>query len=143
MKLNNRGWGLSFLIVIGVIFILILIFVSLRIKGMTHQLKDDDKTSKTIQKEEMNNSIYLSLEQALYKAGESYTVYHSSLIDNTSDHLIVWFDTLKQEGFIESLADPNGAGNCNGYVLIKNDYSINSFIKCSNYETLNYTLWVD
>ena len=41
MKLNNRGWGLSFLIVIGAIFLLILIFISLRIRSMTHQIKDD------------------------------------------------------------------------------------------------------
>ena len=87
MKLNNRGWGLSFLIVIGTIFLLILILVSLRIRSMTHQIKD--------------------------------------------------------EGFIESLPDPEAEGECKGYVMIKDEDSVEPFVKCSKYETLNYDLWVD
>lgn len=145
MKLNNRGWGLSFLIVIGTIFLLILILVSLRIRSMTHQIKDDDKDdkNKTSETTTINGGLYESLELVLKRAGETYTIDNSSEIDNISDHLIVTFNDLKARGYIESLADPSGNGNCDGYVFIKNDYSVQSFIKCSGYETTNYNLWVD
>lgn len=145
MKLNNKGWGLGFLIVIGTLFLLILIFVSIRIRSITHQSKDDNKSSNNSSSENMtiDSSLYVSLEQVLKRAGETYTVYHTTLVENTSDHLIVSFDTLKSEGLIESLSDPYGNGDCEGYVFIKSDYSVNPFIKCSKYETLNYSLWVD
>ena len=145
MKLNNKGWGLSFLIIVGTLFLLILIFVSLRIRSMTHQVKDDDKDDKNKSSENMtiDDGLYEPLELVLKRAGESYTIDNSSEIDNISDHLIVTFQDLKLRGYIESLADPNGTGNCDGYVFIKHDYSVQSFIKCDSYKTTNYDLWVD
>lgn len=145
MGLNNKGWSFSFFIIVGAIFLLLLIFVSIRIRNMTHQAKKDNKNDsvKTKENTTINDGLYTSLEQVLKRAGESYSVYHTALIDNTTDHLIVSFYTLKEEGFIESLADPDGSGDCDGYVFIKNDYSINPYIKCHNYETLNYSLWVN
>ena len=145
MKLNNRGWGLGFLIVIGAIFLLILIFVSLRIRALTHQTKEDNKSDKNQSTETttMDSGLYESLELVLKRAGEAYTIDNSSLIDNISDHLIVDFEELKTKGYIESLADPKGNGNCDGYVFIKHDYSVQSFVKCSSYKTTNYDLWVD
>ena len=146
MKLNNRGWGLGFLIVVGAIFLLILIFVSIRIRVMTHQMdekKDSNKTQEKSSNDSVNRGLYTVLEQTLKKSGETFTIYHTTLIDNIDDHLIVWVSTLKQEGLIDTLDDPEGEGECNGYVFIKNDGSVQSFIKCSKYETLNYTLWAD
>lgn len=145
MKLNNRGWGLGFLIVVGAIFILILIFVSIRIRTMTHQAdtKEDTKTSENSKNESVNTGLYSILEQTLKRSGETFTIYHPTLIDNIDDHLIVWASTLKQEGLIDTLDDPEGDGECNGYVFIKKDGSVQSFIKCTKYETLNYTLWAD
>ena len=145
MKLNNRGWGLGFLITIGTIFIIILIAVSIGIRSMTHQLKDDKKDSKSSDSTTTttNNSLYELLEASLQKAGESYTNYHPTMVENTEDHLIIKYDTLKNEGFIETLKDPNNDGDCAGYVFIKHDYSVQSFIKCKDYTTTNYELWVD
>ncbi|MBR5662038.1 MAG: hypothetical protein IKX00_00115 [Bacilli bacterium] len=145
MKLDNRGWGLGFLIVIGALFLLILIFVSLRIRALTHQTKSDDKSdkNKTNENTTIDSSLYETLEQVLKRAGESYTINNSSLIDNIDDHITVDYEELKSSGYIESLADPSGNGNCDGYVFIKNDYSVQPFIKCSNYKTTNYDLWVD
>ena len=146
MKLNNKGWWLGFLIVIGTIFLLILIFVSIRIRTMTHQMnnkKHENKTTENRKNDSVNTGLYSVLEQTLKKSGETFTIYHPTLIDNIDDHLIVWVSTLKQEGLIDTLDDPEGEGECNGYVFIKNDGSVQSFIKCSKYETLNYTLWAD
>lgn len=144
MKLNNKGWGLSFLIIVGVIFLLILIFISLRIRSMTHQLKDDDKkTSKTSEKKTIDSSLYKSLEERLLKSGETYIVVEHNIIDSINNYIVVPYTTLKEKGYIESLADPSGKGDCAGYVLIKNDESVQPFIKCESYETLNYDLWVE
>jgi len=144
MKLNNKGWGLGFLIIVGVLFLLILIFVSLRIRALTHQFKDNKKDKKeTSEKSSVNTDLYRTLEASLEKAGESYSIYHLTLMENSSDHVIVWYETLKNEGFIESLPDPEAEGECKGYVMIKDEDSVESFVKCSKYETLNYDLWVD
>ena len=83
MKLNNKGWGLGYLIVVGVLFILILVFVSLRIRALTHQFKDDKKDNKKSSvKSDVNTDLYRTLEARLEKAGESYAVYHHTLIEN-------------------------------------------------------------
>lgn len=142
MKLNNRGWGLSFLIIVGVIFLLVLIFISIKIKSLTKQVKKEntDNNQGTVHNK-VDNQLFEQMEIKLSKAGESYTVFHSTLVENTTDHLIVTFETLKSEGFIESLPEPDGTGDCDGYVMIKNDSSVNSFIKCKDYKTLNYDLW--
>ena len=148
MKLDNRGWSFNFFIVVGTLFLLILIVVSIRIRSMTHQFKEDNKedSNKSSEKSTINktdDNVYVLLEQTLKKAGDSYAALNSSMVDDIDDHIIVSYETLKSNGFIESLADPNGSGDCDGYVFIKSDYSVQPFIKCSNYETLNYSLWVD
>ena len=145
MKLNNRGWGLGFLIVIGTLFLLILIFVSFRIRSLTHQLTDDEKNkiSEKTTNDSINTGLYKSMEETLAKAGEMYALEHPTLVDTTTDHLIVWLSTLKQESLISSLDDPDGDGECSAYVFIKQDGSVQPFIKCNKYETLNYSLWVD
>ena len=74
---NNKGWGLGFLIIVGVLFLLILIFVSLRIRALTHQFKDNKKDKKqTTEKSSVNTDLYRTLEASLEKAGESYSIYH-------------------------------------------------------------------
>ena len=143
MKLNNKGWGLGFLIVIGCLFLLILIFVSIRIRSLTHQQKKNNNSESTESSQTNYDGIYTSLEGQLQKAGESYAVYHPTLVENTTDHIIVYFYKLKEEGFIESLPDPEADENCVGFVMIKNDGEVKPFIKCNNYKTLNYDLWVE
>ena len=145
MKLNNKGWGLGFLLVFGALFLLILIYVSFRIRSMTHQLTDDEKNkiSEKETKDNINVSLYKSMEDTLSKSGEMYVLDHPTLVENTEDHLIVWLSTLKQESLIGSLDDLEGQGECSAYIFIKQDGSVQPFVKCSKYETLNYSLWVE
>lgn len=149
MKLNNRGWGLNFLIIVGALFILLLVFVSIRIRSVTHQIKEDGKKSNSSNKEYVpdNNEVYILLEQSLKKAGESYSVMVTiPAVLDYHDQFVVKYETLKNSGYIESLRDPSGNGDCEGYVLIKVDdgnNSVDPYIKCEKYKTLNYDLWVD
>ena len=145
MKLNNKGWGLGFLIIVGAIFLLILIVSSIKINKFIKDSKDDSKKQQNTSTDTKvdNNAIYTALELRLEDAGESYIVYHETLLDYVEDHIIVKYSTLKDEGHISSLPDPDGEVNCDGYVMIKTDFSVKPFLKCTNYKTLNYDLWVD
>jgi hypothetical protein len=146
MKLNNRGWGLGFLIIAGVIVILILIVTSIKINNLIKDNRKSNDSNKNSQQTDTSDNVetsalYKTLETNLEDAGEAYLIYHETLLDNTDDFIIVKYDTLKSEGHITNLPDPVGNKNCDGYVMIKTDFSVKPFIKCSNYKTLNYDLW--
>lgn len=146
MKLNNKGWGLGYLIVVGTVIIIILIISSVKIRNFIRENQESNKKKQndavdTIKTD--NNAIFTALELRLEEAGESYTVYHETLIDNTEDYLIVSYDELKEEGHISSLPDPDGDKSCDGYVMIKPDFSVKPFLSCTNYKTLDYDLWVE
>jgi len=146
MKLNNKGWGLTYLIVAGCIIILVLIITSIKINNL---IKESKNSSDSNQSEKTNNndydfsSFYTSLEESLIKAGQSYSLYHSTLIENSGNYTLVTFDTLKSEGYIDNLPDPSGGKSCDGYILIYSDYSIKSFIECEKYKTEQYDEWID
>jgi hypothetical protein len=116
MKLNNKGWGLSFLLVVGTIFLLILIFVSIRINSMTKKHNQNRKLQEEIvDSSKSSNPLYSALETQVENAGKSYVVYHSTLVENSSDHIIVSKNKLIEEGFISDLSDPDGNGTCDAY----------------------------
>lgn len=149
MKLNERGWGYKSLIIFSAIFIVILLGVSVAITRYTNELKKDKKNSSTDTKEnssienKTNSYIYQTLEKDLEKAGESYSVYHSTLIDFTDDYLIVNSAVLEQDGFSETIEDPVDGNPCDGYVKIDSDGNVDAFIKCSEYKTAGYDTWVE
>ena len=143
MKLNDKGWGLGFLIIAAVIIFLILIVSSIKINNLIKESKKTNSNSTKINNNVDDSALYKTLETNLEDAGESYVLYHETLLDYTDDYIIVDYETLKNEGHITSLPDPNGNKNCDGFVMIKTDYSVKPFIKCSKYKTLNYDLWVE
>lgn len=148
MKLNERGWGLKSLIIFSVIFIVILICTSFVIKNYIKQVKNDNKdkdnTSESTNIEKKTNSyIYQTLEKDLERAGESYAVYHSTLITFSEEYIIVNSAVLEQDGFSETIEDPVDGSPCDGYVKINPDGEVESFIKCSEYKTPKYDLWIE
>ena len=146
MLLNNRGWGLRYIIVIICVTALILIFTSLRIRAFIRDNRDSNKTSENGKKSKDTRddaNLYSALEIELEEAGEAYIIYHETLLEYSTDHVIVSYDTLKDEGFINGLPDPASDKNCDGYVMIYDDSSAKGFISCEKYETMNYDLWVD
>lgn len=149
MKLNERGWGYKSLIIFSALFIVILIGVSVVITRYTKTLKDDKKKKenntqeKTNIENQTNSYTYQILERDLQNAGESYSVYHSTLIDFTDTYLIVNSDVLEQDGFSETIEDPVDGSPCDGYVKIDSDGDVKAFIKCQEYKTPDYDLWVE
>ena len=148
MKLNERGWGYKSLIIFSVLFIAILLGVSIAITRYTKTLKDNKKKNdETKENNSIDNSVnnytYSILERDLENAGESYSVYHSTLIDFTDNYLIVNSDVLEQDGFSETIEDPVDGSPCDGYVKIDSDGDVHAFIKCSQYKTPDYDLWVE
>ena len=146
MKLNNKGWGLTYLIVAGCVILLILIITSIRINSFIKENKKNHKADNSDSSEVRDydySSFYITLEETLVKAGRSYSSYHETLINNTEVYTLVTYDTLKEEGFISSLSDPAGNGSCDGYVLIYNDYTVKGFIECEKYKTEDYDKWVE
>ena len=142
MKLNNKGWGLTYLIVAGCIILLVLIISSIRINNLIKESKKSHKEPESVETKDVSYSaFYKTLEEELEKAGDSYSLYHETLIDNATDHVYVTYNTLKEEGYISSLPDPEGSSSCDGFVIIYNDYSIKSYINCQNYKTDGYDNW--
>lgn len=145
MKLNNKGFGLRHIIIAICVTVCILFFTSIRIRAFIKENRNNNKSNQnnTDNLNKMHSNAYQTLEYQLEKAGESYILYHETLLEYSTDHVIVGFETLKNEGYITSLPDPESNGNCNGYAMIFEDETAKGFIKCKNYETLNYSLWVD
>jgi len=84
------------------------------------------------------NRVYFDLESKLESAAIKYI--NTKGIKVTGEYKIS-YETLKNEGYIDSIADSNGNG-CNGYVLVsKNNELTNNYqgyILCNNYQTKNY-----
>lgn len=140
MKLNNKGWGLSTLIIFGVIFILILVFISIRINSIVKYDKKNDNVDSE-ENVKANDPLYASLEEKLIKSGESYLIYHQTLLDNEDNYIIVSTDELKSEGHLANLVDPVTKGECDGFIKIDSTEVISPFISCQNYKTTDYDLW--
>lgn len=143
MKLNNRGWGYNSLVIFGTIFLIFLIIVSIGIKTMIKNNSNKDDANYVEVKNENYGSVYASYETLFKRAGETYALYHETLVNNSDDVIIVNEETLYNEGLIEKLDDPSGNGYCKGFALINIDGTVKGFIKCDNYQTDNYELWVD
>lgn len=145
MLLNNRGWGLRYIIVVICVTALILIFTSMRIRAFIRDNRESNKNNSSESKKQNRDesNLYTALEIQLEEAGEAYIMYHETLLEYSEDHVIVSYDTLKDEGFIDSLPDPASDKNCDGYVMIYDDQSAKGFVSCEKYESMNYDLWVD
>ena len=138
MKLNNRGWGYNSLVIFGTIFLVILLFVAIAIKTF---IKNEPKSNES--NTTSATGVYSSYEGTVKKAGETYKIYHETLVNNSDNVIIVNEDTLYNEGLLEKLYDPSGDGYCSSFALINLDGTVKGFISCSEYETSNYDLWVE
>lgn len=126
MKLNNRGWSTTeMLLLSGGLFIalLVAIFFISKLYG-------------SLELSTANNQ-YVDLENKLERAAKDYINKNNIIV---TDELRISLNTLKSGDFITDLKDKDG-NDCNGYVTvvdINERYYYSSFISCENYKTTNY-----
>ncbi len=126
MKLNNKGWGTTEMILLccGLfIFLLIAVFFINRFYN-------------SLGKEATSN--YMHLETSLANASKEYIDDNNIIVTNS---LIINAEDLIANNYINQLKDSKG-NICTGYAKIVNNSSImeyQGFIRCKNYETPNYS----
>lgn len=126
MKLNNRGWSTTeMLLLSGGLFIalLVAIFFISKLYG-------------SLELSTANNQ-YVDLENKLERAAKDYINKNNIIV---TDELQISLNTLKSGNFITDLKDKDN-NECNGYVkvvVINEKYYYSSFISCENYKTTNY-----
>ena len=118
MKLNNRGWGLTQMIIMSTILFFLLFVVSYYIYVFYNKLDERD------------GSQYFALESKL----KSAAVLYSKNISSPSGRVSLY--TLKSLGYIDTFNDEDGRV-CNGYVIY-NDDRFDSYIRCNNFVSSNY-----
>ena len=118
MKLNNRGWGLTQMIIMSAILFFLLFVVSYYIYVFYNKLDERD------------GSQYFALESKL----KSAAVLYSKNISSPSGRVSLY--TLKSLGYIDTFNDEDGRV-CNGYVIY-NDDRFDSYIRCNNFVSSNY-----
>ena len=118
MRLNNKGWGFTQMIIMSGILFFLLLVVSYYIYIFYNRI-DVEKGSQ-----------YFNLETKLKSAAVIYSRNINSLSGRVS------LSTLKSLGYIDTFYDENG-NPCNGYVLY-NDDRYDSYIRCNNFVSANY-----
>ena len=126
MNLNNRGWGAREMIFLScglLIALSVSIFYISKLYGSI-----DEATS---------NSTYFELETELESAAIRYRNDNDINVNGTYK---ISYGTLKTEGYIEELKDPDD-NLCGGYVIISrldNDLNYEGYISCNDYVTDGY-----
>ena len=118
MKLNNKGWGLTQMLIMTAVLFFLLLLVSYYIYIFYNSL------------DERGGTKYFVLESTL----KSAAVLYSKNINSSSGR--VSLTTLKSLGYIDYFQDDNG-NDCNGYVIY-NDDRYDSYIRCNNFVSQSY-----
>ena len=135
MKLDNKGWGLSTLLIY---FFIILFFLIISVYyAHTFSTKIDNEQNES---EELNNNYYKELESNINFIVNDY-INSGKIVVNNGSTTLLGLSELKQLGFTENIIDEVTKNECSGYVIIKNINNvmdINSYLKCDNYITEGY-----
>ena len=135
MKLDNKGWGLSTLLIC---FFIILFFLIISVYyAHTFSTKIDNEQNES---EELNNNYYKELESNINFIVNDY-INSGKIVVNNGSTTLLGLSELKQLGFTENIIDEVTKNECSGYVIIKNINNvmdINSYLKCDNYITEGY-----
>ncbi len=126
MKLNNKGWGTTEMILLSCGLLIALLVAAFFISQLF----------KSFNKQAQSN--YLELETKLIEAGKNYVDNYNIEINDTFK---VSSEILRLDGYINDLKDQDG-NLCTGYVRVNNIDNIleyQGFIRCNNYESPNYS----
>lgn len=138
LKLNNKGWSLSTMIVCTSLILFALLvatFFAIRLHSQINKISYSDSASKN---EEKNISLedYYKMEADLGSAAIKYL--HELNINLSDLSYKISYETLKTHNFIETLIDTETKKECVGYVIVDNELRYDSFIKCDSYTSEGY-----
>ncbi len=126
MKLNNKGWGTTEMLLLSgglLIALLVAVFFISKLYGSFEN--------------SVANRQYVDLENKLEDAAKEYVRKENISVEN---ELRISATTLKDKNYLNSLSDNEG-NSCSGYVNVFNSNGTkyySAFISCPKYETANY-----
>ena len=141
LKLDEKGWGYTPLIVFGAIFIIFLVGACLAISFIKRETKKENNNPVPLNETKNYDRMYQLDEDKLENAGEYYVLDNETYFNNSSDNTKISLTYLVNNGYIEQIYDPIYEDPCEGFVIISKNKSVKSFIKCSNYTTNGYDNW--
>lgn len=142
MKLNNKGWGLSDMIICSAILIIALFFIVFYAFQFTKEKKVE--TTKPTSDPVQETITYPTIENSIREASLNYMdkYYYddigSGVITIPVSNLL-YNHLLEESDLITSDKD-----TCDGYALVykKNqDYEVEAYIKCAHYTTKEFQDW--
>lgn len=149
MRLNNRGWGLSTMLIFCAILGIAIVFVAIMVdQNFGDGKSSSNKKPNTNQKPNTGGKpntagTYPELESMVVAATKKYQekYYSKDLLEN--DNMVVSITSLIKEGYMKQIHDiKNTSISCSGYgtfIKINGNVEYHAYIKCgSNYETTGY-----
>ena len=122
MKLNNKGWGTTEMLLLSAGIILALLVAVYFISKLYGSFDAS-----------ISNKMYSDIETNLASAAKKYVIENNISVDN--GELTIYSDTLQALGYIGNLED-----NCKGFVVVNKvdfDNTYKAYITCNNYMTKN------
>lgn len=127
-KLNNKGWGLSSMIVYTCIILIALLIATFYVIA-----------------------LYSDLDKNLYGSANSYHEQEENLKNNAIKYIksrtkgdgnyTITYGILKENNYIGKIQDNKTNNECDGYVKIEvkdYNYEAKSYLKCDSYVTEGY-----
>ena len=134
MKLNNKGWGLTEMIIIccGVLFCLLIIIYYVNVfRGSVADKSDDTTTAQKPEPEtEPSSTKYEDYLVLLQEKAISYALTLDTLEEESTFYIRV--EDLINNNYVPKLEDCDGHVNVN---KIGDTYSSNAYMTCSNFNS--------
>ena len=140
MKKNNKGFTLVELLAVIVVLGIIMSIAGTAVLKQKKKanLEEAKKLEKTIA--DLGPSIY-SYESMLGNKDDNDYFYKSYKNLRDVSSIKISLSELKEAGYLksETISNPAGNGNCEGYLEVKKGPEFNAYISCDNlYETSGY-----
>ncbi|MGM9834581.1 MAG: hypothetical protein ACI31M_02220 [Bacilli bacterium] len=136
LKLNNKGWGMSTMIVCTSLILVALLITSFYVIRLYSQIDDITDSSNSTEEEKIDYSVYHKMETDLGNGAVNYLKELSINLNDLSYNIT--YETLKTHNFVNKFVDIKTNKECIGYVVVDNNYRYDAFIKCDSYETEGY-----
>ena len=138
--LNNKGWGLSTLVIClaVILFFLLISFVSAI--NFNNKIESENKNETNSGDQIIDNEYYINLEKNMDQAAIKYINSNISDFEN-NETIMISAKRFIEYGYLENMIDLISKNECNGYSIIKNyngTYKVTSYINCDNYKTDGY-----